>query len=269
MFSFSLRDFMVSSCVNMIQSWYFRLVPLGGRVVEMLTFLTETQQVLGRDSDLEPPTDRQIAEIMYRIRNHPDIEVNYFRALLDTVFPSNLRNPFAYTQDQLHEMARFLQNLVYAPLWNDEPVPIVTAPAMDAPKPVPIVTAPAMDAPKPMPIVTAPAMDAFVETVVLVAKKQLLFMDIENELDNTAFLLNMHENRMSKTGQAPLKRKVDEYTPTVVNSEEKELRKALYFSKIDQEEADFKAALKLSLIGSCEEEEDELEKAIRLSMADA
>ena len=202
---------------------------------------------------MEPPTDRQVAEIMYRIRNHPDIQVNYFRALLDTVFPSNLQSLFAYTQDQLYEMARFLQNLVYAPLSNERPV----------------VTAPVVDAPKPVPVVTAPVVDAFVETVVSVAKKQLLFMDIENELDNTAFLLNMHENRMSKTEQAPLKRKADEYTPAVVNWEERELRKALHYSKINQEEADLKAALELSLMESCEEEEDELEKAIRLSMADA
>lgn len=255
MFSFSLRDFVASSCVNMIQGWHFRLVPLERRVAEMLTFLAESQRVLGRSSDLEPPTDRQIAEIMYRIRNHPDIEVNYFRALLDTVFPSNLRNPFAYTQDQLQEMARFLQNLVYAPLSNEKPEPIVTAPVVCAPKPVPIVK--------------APVVDAFVETVVSVAKKQLLFMDIENELDNTAFLLNMHEQRMSKTEKTPLKRKVDEYTPVAVNLEERELRKALHLSKIDQEDADLEAALMLSLMENCEEEEDELEKAIRLSMADA
>ncbi len=264
MFSFSLRDFLAASCVNMIQGWHFRLVPLERRVAEMLTFLTEAQRVLGRGSDLKPPTDRQIAEIMYRIRNHPDIEVNYFRALLDTVFPSNLQSPFVYTQDQLFEMARFLQkeghlmarfllkggHLVYAPLSNERPVP------------APVVAS------KPVPVVTAPVVDAFVETVVSVAKKQFLLMDIENELDNTAFLLNMHENRMAKTMQAPIKRKADEYTSINVNWEERELRKALHHSKIDQEAADLKAALELSLMENCEDK-DELEKAIRLSLGDA
>jgi len=120
---FSIREFLISNLFCMLLSWLLQFVPLEDRVNDMTRFFSECQRMLWSDIELRPASARQVAMIMYRLRNTPDIQQDYFRIIIDTVFPSNLVRPYAFTSEQLARLARFVQSLMHVTIFEDEPAP--------------------------------------------------------------------------------------------------------------------------------------------------